>query len=306
MSETESFATAEDGTLLFYSVVRPRAPVVAPGLAPVVLCDGIACDGFIWKYLRPALARDRSVLHLHYRGHGRSGAPRDRARIDVPTLARDVLSILRQEDLPPAVFIGHSMGTQVELEVYRHDPERVRALVLLCGSSGRVTSTFHGTDLLRSVLPPLLEGVRGRRGVARAIWSRLSPTLGFRLAKLLGEVNRRQMREEDLRPYLEHMTHVDLELFLAMLREAGEHDAADLLPEIRVPTLVIAAERDTFTPPAIAAGMADAIPGADYLLLRGGSHAAPVEQPDLVELRLAKFLRERVDGTAAADEDAAP
>ncbi len=42
-------------------------------------------------------------------------------------------------------------------------------------------------------------------------------------------------------------------------------------------TLVIAAERDTFTPPAIAEGMASAIPGADFLMLRAGSHAAPVK-----------------------------
>lgn len=292
--KTESFATADDGTLLYYSSTRPDA-ARDPRPSPVVLCDGIACDGFIWKYLRPALSRERLVVHSHYRGHGRSGSPRDKARIDIASLARDLIAVLRDADLPPAIVAGHSMGTQIALEVYRHAPERVRALMLLCGSSGRITSTFHGTDLLRTVLPPMLETVRGRRGVARAIWSRLSPTLGFRMAKLLGEVNRRQMREEDLRPYLEHITHVDLELFLGMLHEAGEHDAADLLPTIAVPTIVIAAERDTFTPPSIAEAMAAAIPGADFLMLRAGSHAAPIEQPDLVELRVAKFLRERVD-----------
>ncbi|MCC7536404.1 MAG: alpha/beta hydrolase [Deltaproteobacteria bacterium] len=292
--KTESFAAADDGTLLYYSTTAPDEPD-EPARAPVVLCDGIACDGFIWKYLRPALARDRVILHAHYRGHGRSGSPRDKARIDIPALARDMIAVLRDAGLPPAIIAGHSMGTQIALELYRHAPDRVRALMLLCGSSGRITSTFHGTDLLRTVLPPILETVRGRRGVARAIWSRLSPTLGFRMAKLLGEVNRRQMREEDLRPYLEHITHVDLELFLGMLREAGEHDASDMLSSIGVPTLVIAAERDTFTPPAVAEAMASAIPDSDFLMLRAGSHAAPIEQPDLVELRVAKFLRDRVD-----------
>jgi pimeloyl-ACP methyl ester carboxylesterase len=79
-----------------------------------------------------------------------------------------------------------------------------------------------------------------------------------------------------------------------MLGQAGEHSAEDLLGSIAVPTLVVAAERDTFTPPDIAEGMAAAIPNAELEMLRGGSHAAPVEQPLLVELRIEKFLAERV------------
>ena len=33
-----------------------------------------------------------------------------------------------------------------------------------------------------------------------------------------------------------------------MLQKAGDHSAEDVLAEVKVPTLVIAAERDTFTP----------------------------------------------------------
>ena len=41
---------------------------------------------------------------------------------------------------------------------------------------------------------------------------------------------------------------MDPNVFLGMLRHAGAHDAKDFLAEIDVPTLIIAAERDTFTP----------------------------------------------------------
>jgi pimeloyl-ACP methyl ester carboxylesterase len=57
---------------------------------------------------------------------------------------------------------------------------------------------------------------------------------------------------------------------------------------------VIAAERDTFTPPELAKAMADRIPGAELFVLRGGSHAAVVEQPEAIVLRMEKFLRERL------------
>ena len=41
-------------------------------------------------------------------------------------------------------------------------------------------------------------------------------------------------------------------MFLRMLRAAGEHTAGDLLPQIDVPVLVVAGERDTFTPAFLA------------------------------------------------------
>ena len=69
------------------------------------------------------------------------------------------------------------------------------------------------------------------------------------------------------------------------------HDATDLLPSVRVPTLVVAGERDLFTPLARSEEMAKAIPGAELLVLQGGSHAALVEQPETIGAAVEKFLR---------------
>ena len=77
---------------------------------------------------------------------------------------------------------------------------------------------------------------------------------------------------------------------LAMLRLAGEHSAEDVLARIEVPALVIAAERDTFTPPVLARHMAEEIPGAELLVLTGASHAAPIEQPRVIESALDRWL----------------
>ena len=57
---------------------------------------------------------------------------------------------------------------------------------------------------------------------------------------------------------------------------------------------VVAAERDSFTPPALARRMADSIPGSEMLELAGASHAAPIEQPEVMRARLTQFIRERV------------
>ena len=291
--EKQGFAKADDGTRLFWGVGGHGSTLV--------LNDGIGCDGFAWKYLQPEMAKDHRVVHWHYRGHGRSGLPSDQARIDVPALARDMYSVLDQLGDERAVLVGHSMGTQVALEAYRQAPERVKALILVCGSYGRVTETFHGSDVLKQVLPRIIENARRHEGLARALWGRIPAGLAFRLARMGGEVDGLAIREEDFRRYWDHVSLMAPGVFLPMLNLAGEHSAEDLLEHLEVPTLVIAAERDTFTPAEIAIDMSERIPGAELELIRGGSHAAPVEQPRRIWARIERFLRERVAETTPAD-----
>ncbi len=91
-----------------------------------------------------------------------------------------------------------------------------------------------------------------------------------------------------------HMVDIDLPMFLRMLRSAGEHSALDLLPSIDVPALVIAGDRDSFTPPRYAEEMAALMPRGELLMVAGGTHVVPLERKELVSERVEKFLRERV------------
>ncbi|MDD9965731.1 MAG: alpha/beta hydrolase [Myxococcales bacterium] len=273
---------ARDQTRLFYGE-RGRGP-------DVLLLDGIGCDGWAWTHIQPRLARDHRVIHTQYRGHGRSGSPIDPERTAIGDLAEDALQVMEALRIPHAAILAHSMGTQVALEMYRQQPERIGALVLICGTAGNITQTFHGNDILHRILPALTEHVRRYRPVVQAFWRRLPPRLSYRVATWMGEVDGAALDPDDFRQYVEHLSDIDLDLYLALLREAGTHSAADVLPTIRVPTLVIGAERDTFTPSGVVKSMYERIPDAEYLELKGGSHAAPAEQPERILERLREFL----------------
>lgn len=280
----ESFATGADGTRLY---VRQRH---GPSQTTALLCDGLVCDGFIYKYLWEDLSQSLSVAHSHYRGHGRSAAPVDRERISVPDLASDLDAVRRHIGDPPVVLVGHSLGTQVALEAYRLRPAGVRALILLCGSFGRVTYTFKGTELLANVLPDLISFATRHPRIARGLWSRVPARLAVRVANLIGDIDVRTVRVEDVEPYFQHVAHVDFELFLRMLELAGQHSAEDILAEVQVPTLVVAGERDSFTPPGISEAMVHAIRGAELELIPGGTHIAPLEHRERVAARIESFL----------------
>jgi pimeloyl-ACP methyl ester carboxylesterase len=291
----QAFTVARDGTRLF---VRSRLGIGehASGGVRAILCDGIVCDGFIWKYLWEDLAPVLPLTHWHYRGHGRSAAPADPDRIDIAAHADDLTTVRRFVGNPPCVLVGHSMGCQVALENYRQNPEGIRGMVLICGSFGKVTQTFHGVPVLQWMLPNLLGAVLKRPNLARAIWTRIPPDVALNFALKWGEIDPEHINPDDMLPYLRHMTHVDLPMFLRMLRAAGEHSAEDLLPEVNVPVLVVAGERDTFTPSYLAKRMARELPRGELLMVEGGTHVAALEQPGLVDERIADFLRARVLG----------
>jgi pimeloyl-ACP methyl ester carboxylesterase len=280
--DTQAFALGGDGTKLFYGI-RGHGP----GLA---LLDGIGCDGWAWNHIQPHLSSAHRVLHPHFRGHGRSGPLVDPDANDILTLSDDLLRVLDAAGMHEAVLLAHSMGTQVALEAYRSAPDRFKGLVLICGSYGRITHTFHGNDWLHRALPKLIEQVQKHKSVARALWGRLPPQLAFRVAGWLGEIDGLALAGDDFRRYVEHLSDIDLDLYLSMLQKAGEHTAEDLLPRVHTPTLVIAAERDTFTPVDVCRPLAELIPGAEYLELQGASHAAPLERAPVINQAVDAFL----------------
>ncbi len=182
------------------------------------------------------------------------------------------------------------MGVQTCLEVYRRDPERVRGLVLTCGSFRSPLCTLYGSDLAHRALPLLRALVHRARWPFRLLWRAVVPTeLALRFAQLI-EVNAELVDREGMLDYLAHLARVEPELFLRMLAAADRHSAADLLERIAVPTLIVEGDRDGFTPIAIAREMAKRIPGARLLEVPEGTHAAPIERPSLVTEAVTDFV----------------
>ena len=281
-----------DGTRLAYRLFGPTARGEHRPTPPrrIALCDGISCDGYIWRYLLPVLERDCDVLLLNYRGHGRSGLPREPHRVTLPDLAGDLDFVLGRLNLPDAVLIGHSMGVQVALETAARHPERVAGLVLCCGSYGRVLDTFRHTDLGARLLPILdAVTVTWRDAVSGLVRAILPSPLSYALAALT-EIKAEKIRPSDLQPYLEHFARMPMDLFMGLLTDASERTALPLLPHIGAPTLVIAGADDGFTPLATSQRLADTLPHAELVVVPHSSHTAPMEQPEAFESAILPFL----------------
>lgn len=264
---------------------------------PFVLCDGLGCDGFIWKYLLPDLAQRYTVIRWHYRGHGLSEpAPSDRGYGPVP-FAEDLIRILEECAREPALLAGHSMGVQVLLEAWwlledRGETQRIAGLVPICGAPGRPLDTFKGTHLGRTALPFVLQALERYPKWIRSQWQRWVPSRLTHVIAEKTEINARLMPIDDLAPYLQRLSTMDPARFFQTLAAAADHDRSGELHLCHLPTLVVAAERDSFTPMERSLEMVRAMPNAQFFVLPQATHTGPLEWPELLWLRLRKFLRE--------------
>jgi pimeloyl-ACP methyl ester carboxylesterase len=275
----------DDGASICYQAFGARDSA----RAPLLILDGIGCSGWAFRRIIPALAEDRRVVLLHYRGHGLSVDPPRPWRLSMPTLADDAAAALEHDRLDRAVVVGFSMGFPVALELFRRHRRCVSALVSLAGPSGRVLRTFQGTQAFGHVLPFVRATTRFARDLTLKAWRAVVPsnlTLGLGLNF---QVNLDRIAVDDFEFYTRHLAEMNPELFVAMLEEADRHSAADILDAIDVPMMVVAGARDTFVPLKTMRDLAFAVPQVRWKVLDQATHALPAEYPTEMTELLARF-----------------
>lgn len=84
---------------------------------------------------------------------------------------------------------------------------------------------------------------------------------------------------------------MDLRAFLSLFESMVEYDGSDVLETIEIPTLIIGGRRDSMTPVRYQREMHEKIRDSQFLLVPYGTHCTQLDMPDLVNLRISKFLK---------------
>jgi pimeloyl-ACP methyl ester carboxylesterase len=82
---------------------------------------------------------------------------------------------------------------------------------------------------------------------------------------------------------------IDAKAFSHACKILQEVDLIPLLHRLNVPTLVVGGELDQATPPALTKAVADKVPGARYVELKGCGHCPPLEQPQEFVAAIREF-----------------
>lgn len=227
---------------------------------PILCIHGTSSSAMVWRRgAIDALSELGRVIVYDRRGCTRSERP-EPYETSVVQHAEDAAALLRALDAVPAVVIGRSYGGETAIELALHDPEVVRALVLLEAASLTLDAeAMAWAEALRrrveeaaerdprSVAETFLRGV-----VGDSAWEAFPPR-----AKQMFIDNGPAILAEFRGPWL----------------EATETDLA----RISVPTLLVAGEDSPEPFGRVTARMAAAIPGSQVELVGGGHFIDPGE-----------------------------
>ncbi|MDD5306869.1 MAG: alpha/beta hydrolase [Deltaproteobacteria bacterium] len=271
------------------------------GRSETLLCNGgLGGTHLVWSGLT-RLLRDRyRILIWDYPGLAAGESLSPGIALDVEGLARTSQDVLDAAGAREAVIVGWSLGVQVAFELARSSPDRVRAVVAMCGTADSPftddpdCATIASALGLCGALPGAVGWMTGRAGMFEAVRSMLRrvehPTRWAKRLDLVDPSIDELTFDAAIRDYLA----LDPQTFLRYVEAAAVHDATATLGRISLPVLALAGERDRFVRPGRVRAMTGRIPEAELLEVRGATHYLPFEYPELVALTVGDFLARRL------------
>jgi pimeloyl-ACP methyl ester carboxylesterase len=284
MIDNNRSVVAPDGTRIAYSV-SGRGPAL-------VLTNGLTTTSFVWKYLQPRWREHHTVITWDLPGHGRSSPARTARSASIEGLPSIVGRIMDDAQVERAVQLGFSTGCQIALEVARQLPARVPALVALLGPYRNALSTT------RLPMPGQLVHLGLRSPVARSFAAAVQQLvlvgrlpLGLAPLRLVGMIGW-EIDPRDMFQLIADLRRVDRHSCARLACSAEAYSAADLLPDLRLPVLIMAGERDVFAPPRdVAVPMHRALPQSELVRIAGATHTALLDHHEQIARAVEPFLR---------------
>jgi pimeloyl-ACP methyl ester carboxylesterase len=243
-----------DGVEIYYEV-HGNGP-------PLLLTHGYSSSSAMWQGQIEALSKRHRLVLWDMRGHGQSDYPADpRAYSEALTVA-DMAALLDEVGATRAIVSGLSLGGYMSLAFYLAHPQRVRALLIIDTGPG-----FKRDD-------------------AREAWNKRAHETGERFEREGLAVLKSSSRE---RSSVSPRDASGLAPAARGMLTQCDARVIELLPDIKVPSLIVVGADDT---PFLAASdyMAAKIPAAQKVVIPAAGHAVNIDQPQAFIDAVLRFL----------------
>lgn len=228
----------------------------------LLLTHGFSATSQMWTPQIEALAKDHTLITWDMRGHGQSDSPEDDAAYSETLTTGDMAALLDHLGFETAIIGGLSLGGYMSLAFYADFPERVKALLIIDTGPGF------------------------KKEAAREAWNEFALARGKEIEKDGAAALTGRSAEQA------SAVHRNVKgLAWAARNMLTQHNSRviELLPDIKVPSIVIAgAEDEAFL--AATDYMAIKIPGAEKVIIDKAGHAVNIDQPDAFNDALISFL----------------
>jgi pimeloyl-ACP methyl ester carboxylesterase len=264
MDQEIRFCTAPDGVQLAYSVVGKGAPLVRTGNWLTHLDYDLKSP--VWRHVVLGLAERHQLLRYDSRGTGLSQRGVD--EINFERWVCDMETVVDAAGLNRFVLLGISQGASTAIAYAVRHPERVSHLILY---GGYARGSLHRGDAQKAQENLALSAAMIREG-----WGKDSESyrMFFTSQFIPGG------SAEQYRWYNElELVSATPEMAERFVKELANTNVTHLLPQVKVPTLVLHCRNDVRVPFSESQSIAATIPGAKFVPLEGKNHLFLPNEP---------------------------
>lgn len=257
------FCASADGTLIAYAKVGSGPPLVkAPNWLNHLEFDW---QSPVWRHLLRELARDHTLFRFDQRGNGLSDW--DMEDISFDAFVQDLAAMVDAAGLGRFPLVGISQGCSISVAYTVQHPERVSHLIFYGGyARGRSKRGSEAEAKLAEVEQTMI--LQG--------WGQNNPAFRQYFTTLfMPDATKDQM---DRFNELQRVT-TSPENALRIRKANDNVDVSDLLPQIKVPTLVLHCRDDGMVPFEEGRRLAALIPDARFVALEGQNHLILENEP---------------------------
>lgn len=283
-----SHVTTGDGTTLHIEIDGEQSsPVTA------IFCHGYTLNLTSWREQRVALVESKmQCVFYDQRSFGKSERSNTHpATID--QLADDLYRVIEHcAATGPVILVGHSMGAMVVQALAVTHPELfgdrvVTAILIGTCARGRDLTLGLPSPIVRRLTktaPSVLKLLALRPELVRAVG--LTPYL--EVARLF---HARTSPSDTRRVFAAMVSANSLDVLADYLTPVVTYDGEDKLSALAgARVIVVAGEKDLTTTAELNRAVAEAIPGAELIIVPDCGHMVPLEKPDVLNDLLLKAV----------------
>ncbi|WP_456845337.1 alpha/beta fold hydrolase [Cellulomonas sp. P5_C6] len=249
-----------------------------PGAPAMVFAHGFGCDQSMWRFVAPAFEATHRVVLFDHVGAGGSDLsaydPERYATLD--GYADDVVQLLDELDLGPAVFVGHSVSAMIGALASVRRPDLFDRLVLVGPSPRYVDDDGYRGGFSAVEIDELLETMDDNY----LGWS------AFIAPVIMGNADRPELGDELTNSFC----RTDPAIAKRFARTTFLSDNRADLAAVTTPALVLQCREDVIAPPAVGRYVHEHLADSELVLLDAVGHCPNLSAPDQVVAAITAYL----------------
>jgi sigma-B regulation protein RsbQ len=249
-----------------------------PDGPPMLFAHGFGCDKGMWRHVAPAFESTHRVVLFDHVGAGGSDlsawSAERHGRLD--GYALDVVEVVEALELPPVVFVGHSVSAMIGVLAAAERPELFDRLVLVGPSPRYIDDEGYRGGFGQDEIDELLETMDGNY----LGWSaHIAPVI-------MGVPGRPELGEE----LTSSFCRTDPTIARRFARTTFLSDNRADLARVRTPSLVVQCRDDAIAPVEVGRYVHEHLRDSDFAMLDVTGHCPNLSAPDQLVDVMTRYL----------------